>query len=387
MPEKILVVDDDVDTLRLVGLMLQRQGYQIVAANNGTQALSLAQNENPDLILLDVMMPDLDGYEVTRRLRASPTTASTPIIMFTAKSQVDDKVAGFEAGVDDYLTKPTQPRELFAHVKAVLARGGKARPAQAAEANKQDRGHVIGILAAKGGLGVSTLAINVGVSLRLRTRKDVVIAEFRPGEGSIALDLGYLQPEGLERLLQKKATEITVADVDGELITHKSDVRLLLSSYRPSDAKYQTAGDKFEIITRHLSYLAHFIVIDLGPAISTMTDKVLPHCDELVVALEPSPYVLQRTQVLMDELTSKGFGEGRLNAVLYTRQRSELQLTLPIVQQQFRHPISVVFTPAPELVYQSARANTPLVIQHPDNLTTQQFFKLADNITKHVQKT
>ncbi|RPI97270.1 MAG: response regulator, partial [Chloroflexi bacterium] len=132
MPEKILIVDDDVDTLRLVGLMLQRQGYQIVAANNGHQALTMAQSEKPDLILLDVMMPDMDGYEVTRRLRGSATTSSIPIIMFTAKSQVDDKVTGFDVGADDYLTKPTQPRELFAHVKAVLARGRKGGAAASA---------------------------------------------------------------------------------------------------------------------------------------------------------------------------------------------------------------------------------------------------------------
>src|SRR5512135_788313 len=125
MPEKLLIVDDDVDTLRLVGLMLQRQGYQIVAANNGHQALIMAQSELPDLILLDIMMPDMDGYEVTRRLKANVSTNSIPIIMFTAKAQVDDKVAGFDMGADDYLTKPTQPRELFGHVKAVLARGKK----------------------------------------------------------------------------------------------------------------------------------------------------------------------------------------------------------------------------------------------------------------------
>ena len=130
MPEKILVVDDDVDTVRLVGLMLQRQGYQIVAANNGMQALSMAPNEAPDLIILDAMMPDLDGFEVTRRLRALPATKNIPIIMFTAKSQVDDKVSGFEAGVDDYLTKPTQPRELIAHVKAILSRVTKTRGPQ-----------------------------------------------------------------------------------------------------------------------------------------------------------------------------------------------------------------------------------------------------------------
>ena len=125
MPEKILIVDDDLDTLRLVGLMLQHQGYRIIAANSGIQAIAMAQTDKPDLILLDIMMPEMDGYEVARKLRTDPATNNMPIIMFTAKTQVDDKVAGFEAGADDYLTKPTQPRELFAHVKAVLARGKK----------------------------------------------------------------------------------------------------------------------------------------------------------------------------------------------------------------------------------------------------------------------
>jgi DNA-binding response OmpR family regulator len=109
MPEKILIIDDDVDTLRLVGLMLQRQGYQISAAPNGSQGLTKALEERPDLILLDVMMPDMDGYEVTRRLRKNPATATIPILMFTAKTQLDDKVTGFEVGADDYLTKPTHP--------------------------------------------------------------------------------------------------------------------------------------------------------------------------------------------------------------------------------------------------------------------------------------
>src|SRR5688572_4374337 len=122
MAERILIVDDDVDTLRLVGIMLQRQGYQIIAASNGTQGLEKALEEKPDLILLDVMMPDMDGYEVTRRLRKNPDTSSTPILMFTAKTQLDDKVTGFEVGADDYLTKPTHPTELQSHVKALLER-------------------------------------------------------------------------------------------------------------------------------------------------------------------------------------------------------------------------------------------------------------------------
>jgi len=101
MAEKILIIDDDVDTLRLVGLMLQRQGYEISAASNGTQGLTKAFEERPDLILLDVMMPDMDGYEVARRLRKNPATVAIPVLMFTGKTRLDDKVTGFGVGEED----------------------------------------------------------------------------------------------------------------------------------------------------------------------------------------------------------------------------------------------------------------------------------------------
>jgi len=384
MPEKILVVDDDVDTLRMVGLMLQRQGYAIVAASTGPQALTLAQNDRPDLILLDVMMPGMDGYEVTRRLRASTLTNTIPIIMFTAKSQVDDKVQGFEAGVDDYLTKPTPPRELFAHVKAVLARGKKAGPAVPVQPARE-RGYVIGVMAVKGGLGVSTIAINLAISLRQRTRKDVIAAEFRPGEGSMALDLGYLNPEGMSRLLQRPVAEIASGDVESELLTHKSEVRFLPASYLPSDGRYTSNLEHFDVFTKHLAHLAHYIVIDLGPGITPITEKALATCDEVIVVLEPVPYTILRTHHLIEELSRRGFGEGRVNAVLYNRQRTEMQYSLAQVQKEFRHPIAIVFTAAPELTYQCSKSNVPLVIQHPDNLTSQQFAKLADNISKRVR--
>lgn len=384
MPEKILVVDDDLDTLRLVGLMLQRQGYQIIAATNGTQAITLTQAEKPDLVLLDIMMPDVDGYEVTRRLRSNPVTKHIPIIMFTAKTMVDDKVLGFESGVDDYLTKPTQPRELFAHVKAVLARGRKTAPDSVPQPPRE-RGYVIGVMTVKGGLGVSTLAVNLGVSLQQRTHMQTIVAEFRPGQGSIALDLGYLNPEGITRLLQCPANEISNKALEAELVTHKTEVRFLFSSYLPSDARYVQASNHFETIARTLSYMANFIILDLGPGISPITDKVLPICDEIIIVMEPIPNSITRTHLLAEELASRGFGEGRVSTVLYNRQRTEMQYSLTQVQKEYQHPIALVFTAAPELTYQSSKANQPLVIQHPDNLTSQQFSKLADNIAKHMR--
>ncbi|PIV28600.1 MAG: response regulator receiver protein, partial [Anaerolineae bacterium CG03_land_8_20_14_0_80_58_20] len=208
MAEKILIVDDDVDTLRLVGLMLQRQGYQITAATNGQQGLDKAVEEQPDLILLDVMMPDMDGYEVTRQLRQNPVTSDTPILMFTAKTQLDDKVAGFEVGADDYLTKPTHPSELQAHVKALLSRSGQ-REKKSAAPDKAGRAHVIGVLAARGGLGVSAIAMNLAVGLFNRSQSDVALVEMVPGKGTLGLDLGMNNQKALGQLLSGTPSEVT----------------------------------------------------------------------------------------------------------------------------------------------------------------------------------
>src|SRR6185503_16107067 len=214
-------------TLRLVGLMLQRQGYQISAATNGQQGLEKAFDEDPDLILLDVMMPDMDGYEVTRRLRQNPSTLETPILMFTAKTQLDDKVIGFEVGANDYLTKPTHPSELQARVKTLLSRGGDKKEATGASKDL-NRGYVIGVLGARGGLGTTTMAVNIGSGLQARTKAEVIVAEMLPGQGALALDVGVTNSKGLVDLLSlTKLSEITRDSVREMLVAHPSGIKLL----------------------------------------------------------------------------------------------------------------------------------------------------------------
>jgi len=126
MAAEVLVVEDEPDIRNLVVLHLTREGFRCRTAKNGPEALREAKAARPDLVVLDLMLPDLDGLEVCRRLRSETTTATIPIIMLTAKADEVDRVVGLEMGADDYVVKPFSPKELIARIRAVLRR---ARPA------------------------------------------------------------------------------------------------------------------------------------------------------------------------------------------------------------------------------------------------------------------
>jgi DNA-binding response OmpR family regulator len=382
MTEKILIVDDDVDTLRLVGLMLQRQGYQISAATNGQQGLSKAVEEQPDLILLDVMMPDMDGYEVTRQLRQNPVTATTPILMFTAKTQLDDKVAGFEVGADDYLTKPTHPSELQAHVKALLSRSGQ-RPKKISAVVNDRHAHVIGVLAARGGLGVSMLAMNLAAGLFARTKSDVTLAETVPGKGTLGLDLGMASQKALVKLLSGSPAEITHDRVKNALLSHISGVKLLLASEQPSDMHLTSQIAQYEALLKRLSALSRYVVLDLGSGLPTFSEKLLAACNDVVVVLEGAPNSILHTKALIGDLSKLGIKTERIVVALNNRVRSDSNLPLAMVQEKLDHPITVTFTPAPELLTQATRMQTAAILCQPDGIIAQHILKLADHLIQN----
>jgi len=120
VPKKILAVDDEKHIVRLVQVNLERAGYAVVTASDGKEALEKVQAENPDLVVLDVMMPYMDGFEVLQNLRRNPATRDIPVIMLTAKAQDADVFKGWQSGVDCYLTKPFNPMELLSFVKRIF---------------------------------------------------------------------------------------------------------------------------------------------------------------------------------------------------------------------------------------------------------------------------
>lgn len=134
--KKVLIVDDEINILELLEFNLKKSGFEVLKAENGIRAIDICNKSRPDIVILDLMLPDLDGIEVCKKLRLNKETQYIPIIMLTAKSDEIDKIIGLEMGADDYVTKPFSVRELTARIKTVLRRSDKSHEQQLNDANK-----------------------------------------------------------------------------------------------------------------------------------------------------------------------------------------------------------------------------------------------------------
>jgi CheY-like chemotaxis protein/MinD-like ATPase involved in chromosome partitioning or flagellar assembly len=379
MADKILIVDDDIDSLKLIGLMLQRHGYEVVAANAGNQALSKATSEHPSLIILDVMMPDMDGYEVCRRLRANPETKAIPIIMFTAKTLVDDKVAGFEAGADDYLTKPTHPAELASRVKGILARNTTPKKAEPV------KGTTIGVIGTKGGVGTTTIALNLATAFQL-SGENAIVADFQLGTGSLGLFIGFGQSSGMANVLSKPANEIRPSAIEPELVTHQSGLRALLSSARPKESLMSYPIDAALSVIRSLKTMGRPIVFDLGRGLNSTVSRLQRDLDFVVLVVEPNPVGLTMARELLHELEPPGNAPtGRIHIVIVNRAPTNVQTPWHEVENALGHELRAIISPAPDPMFQAMKANVPLVVHQPNSVVSGQLMKLSEDLTTRIK--
>ena len=380
MSEKIMIVDDDLETIRLIGMVLQRQGYQIVTATNGAEALSLAIKEQPNLILLDLMMPDMDGNQVTRHLRDNPKTSKIHILMFSAKSQVEDKVSGYEAGVDEYLTKPIHPAELVARIKSVLSRSTSS------EASSVKKGYTIGIIAAKGGLGVSTLALNLGISIFNKTQKGVISAELNPGHGSWGLELGISTTNGLADLLSMKATEITPAEIENCLVSTPFGSRLLLSSNHINDTAFFNASTQLETVMQQMPLLVPVSIFDIGANYFPQFSRVLAPCNEILIITDPFPNTVKHTKAMIDDMISNNMLASKiLSVIIVNRVQSSIQLTRQKVKELLGQDVTGMVSPGPELSYHAGMQSLPMIKAQPENLISVQINEIADQLIPRIK--
>lgn len=377
---RILIADDDIDALRLVGMMLERQGYEIIAATNGQQALQKAVESQPALIILDVMMPAMDGYEVAAKLRNHPATESIPIMMFTAKAAVNDRIAGFQAGADDYVTKPAHPRELTSRVESLLER-------RAHEASGLETSHLIGFLPSKGGIGTSTLTLNTAVELR-RMHGDLksILVELQEGGGTLAMQLGLEETldngRRLSSLIRKPLFNITQGRLRDYVVRHESGVHALFTTSKPAGIGPRLQPGHVRTILRYLGADYDYLLLDLPSYLDAACREALSVCKLIVMTVEPTPTGISLAKMRLQALDETGIGSQKARVVLIHRVPAMGTLSRNMVEQSLQREMIAGIPPAADLAYESLSNGRPMVEMQPQSLVAQQVRRVVQSIVE-----
>jgi len=355
---KILIVDDEPNVLHMVSYALNAEGFEVVVAQNGTEALIKVLTEAPDLILLDVMLPDMSGVEVCEQLRKRQENIDLPIIILSALDQVSDKVKCLEAGADEYVTKPIAPQELIARIKALLARFRQVRGP-----SSKSPGKVLGFIGAKGGVGTTTVALNIASAL-VMTEKKVVAVEIRSSYGTFSAQLNLDKPQGLVSLHELNQEIIDEHEVSLHLINLPSGLCLLVG---PQDvAEYRgIQPQKIEKVIEIISSMADYTILDLACYPSNINQTAIRCCDLVALIVEPESTALASGIVAVDQLRSWGVYGNRLGIIVVNRTPLVNPLKLDQLKTALGYEIIGVIPSAAEALIASQRAGLPITLFQP----------------------
>ena len=311
MAAKILVVDDDANVQRLLQYTLKQEGYDVVIAADGAEGFRLWGAEAPDLILLDVMLPKLDGYQVAAKIRSEEGGSShVPIIMLTAEREVEQKVRGLRAGADDYLIKPFHPAELLARIKSLLARFA---PRDALLA-RPPMGRILAYYGAKGGVGTTTISINAAIGLHRELGRKVALvdANLQFGDHRVFLDLG----------LDKKSIVdiVTAPAIDAELVRnvmvkHDSGIDLLLAPPSPESAEL-VHPDHLPQILGHLATMYDYVLVDVDKRLDDINLAVFEAAEIVFVVMTADLSCLKNVRLILETMTHLGYPAAKVQLML-----------------------------------------------------------------------
>jgi CheY-like chemotaxis protein len=397
MTFKLLVVDDHPETRSIIVRVLQQEGYQVVSAANGAEGLKLADVEKPDLIMLDFMMPIMDGRETCERLRQRPEMAKVPIIMFTAVDDPQQKLSVFDAGADDYLNKPTEPAELVERVKTMLETVYGTLP----ETNPRDKttlhsrtdapvfldsapfqpmgSQLVAVTGARGGAGATTVAINLAATLS-GLGYVTTLVDLDLDQGHVGAYLNH-KSQGVNALAALPDNEIAEQLPEFSL-PHSPNLRLLLAQMNLNGRFPHLSGPQTAVLMTTLSQTNQFVVADLGIHTNEIGRAVLAQADHVLVCLRPERIALSTARQMLAHLKETLPAATTLNALMLDFNDKKVQLPQTAVEGFLNHPLlATISIPSAELTRAVNQAK-PVVQLNAQAETNKQFRQLARQLIK-----
>ena len=369
--DRILLVDDEEQIRKLLETSLQRRGYDVVTASDGIEALRQIRGKMPDLIVTDVNMPNMNGFELTRRLRADHRTARVPIVMLSARKQADDILTGYAEGADEYIAKPVEIAVLAAKIEVLI----KRMKATAGEVVR--RGRVLVFLRGKGGSGATTLAVNSAIALAETKMYKTAVLDLCLEFGNVASHLNLRPQHTLADLAESQLDQLDDATFATFIAQDRSGVQVCVGSDTPERAELVTVSAVQQSIER-LRRGSDYLMVDTPPSFTQQTLAAIDTADGATVVTEPHVASMKAARDCLTVLEKLSFPKER--TLFVVNRTTQGGLDTDEVSRFFnrRPDIVVPFTPAFD---DSADRGRPIVVLHADNAASKQLRDLAARLT------
>lgn len=334
MANLILIIDDDNDRASLTKIILNKAGFHCITAFDGKQGLIMAKSSNPNLILLDLMMPGMNGFDVCIELRKMPETMDTPVIFLTAKGETANKIRGLQVGADDYMTVPFESDELLLRVSALLRR---------AQASPQERqtsqsGKIIAVFNLRGGAGCTTLAVNLAIGLKQLWNEDVGLVDFSLPIGVANIYLNIRPHNSVSELTDFYPDVIDKELIEKHLTFHESSgIYLLGGVFEPADAE-KVSENHVDAILDKMKEQFSYVIVDSPHDFSPQALSIFDKADEILIPIPPDIASLLLTKAALKIFEELGYIEDKVRLVVNWTFK-ENGLSFEHIQEAFQHKI------------------------------------------------
>lgn len=360
---RVLLIDDEQFYFKLIQKKAKESDYELEYAKTSSEGLAKISSFDPDLLIVDLMLPDMDGFQILERLKRDPKFGSIPVIVITAKDELDKKLKAFELGADDYLVKPFQPDELVARM-GILARRRRAAQAHSKSADKAKNASLQVVHTLRGGLGCSSIVVNLGLAFQKLWGGSILLVDGVLTAGQIALMLDAKPTatwENLVGITEETMDEVVVSEM---MCEHKSGIRYIASP------RYPIAADTFstdilKLFVDNLKTQNDFIVADVSHDFSDMTINMLSMSDSILLVLAPEIASLRSTVGALEIYDRLGISVDKVKIIL-NNNSSNPAIKQAQLEKVLRRPIDFVLPYEAGEVNKALNFGQPFILTNPD---------------------
>lgn len=378
-PMRLLIADDDASLRKQMKRFFETRGHQVHVARDGIEAWHLLRQDEPDAILTDVYMPDMNGVELLRTIRRNPGTRHIPVLLFSAKAHNGSVITTGMDFADEVIPKPLDLDLVEARIHTVLERLEQGRPDRPHHAG----GQVVVVTSAKGGSGVSSIAANVALAIAQPGSMSTVAVDLDLEYGDLPMLVDVPPRAGADELIHAIEADPTGVAPEDYFARHPSGLRVLGAPRRPVDA-LQVGEHGVRALISTLRANHDMVVVDVPPGFSDPALTALGMADRIVIVITPEVTALRRTLTLFDILRDLEIGEERQLLVLNETVDSP-DLSRERVEGFLRRRIPIDIPHSLPVFHRATTSGRPAVIDSPDHPVSQELVRLSKFLTQLVQ--